>query len=111
MKNKQIPKDCCLKSFDGKILGKLNRYITCKVTYSSGGHQNNVFEEMDTLAEWWKTYRSETKEVLIILIDTDVIKKFIMIKDKYSNIRNIMVFNHIEFQLSMIENYYIDERV
>jgi hypothetical protein len=57
MKKKNIQKDCCLKSFDGKITGKFNGYISAKVSYGSGGHQDNVFEEMDVLAEWWSKYK------------------------------------------------------
>lgn len=109
MKIQGIQKDCCLKSFDGKITGKFNGFITAKVSYGSGGHQDNVFEEMDTIAEWWKKYKSEADEILIVLIDTDLITKLVRIKDKYMNINNIMIFNHIEFQQYMIDLYHIDE--
>jgi hypothetical protein len=109
MKIKKIQKDCCLKSFDGKISGKFDGFIAAKVAYGSGGHQDNVFEEMDTIAEWWKNYKSETGEILIVLIDTDLITKITRIKEKYRNVKNIMVFNHIEFQQYMINTYYTDE--
>lgn len=109
MKIKKIQKDCCLKSFDGKISGKFDGFIAAKVAYGSGGHQDNVFEEMDTIAEWWKNYKSETGEILIVLIDTDLITKITRIKEKYRNVKNIMVFNHIEFQQYMISTYYTDE--
>ena len=109
MKIKQIQKDCCLKSFDAKISGKISGFIAAKVAYGSGGHQDNVFEEMDILAEWWKKYKSESEEILIILIDTDLIKKYTTLKEKFSNINNVRVFNHIEFQEYVINTYYIDE--
>jgi hypothetical protein len=109
MIKKQIPKDCCLKSFDAKISGKINGFISAKVAYGSGGHQDNVFEEMDTLAGWWEKYKTKTKEFLIILIDTDLIKKFTIIKEKYKKVNNIKVFNHIEFQQYMINSFYTDE--
>ena len=64
---------------------------------------------MDTIAEWWKNYKSETGEILIVLIDTDLITKITRIKEKYRNVKNIMVFNHIEFQQYMISTYYTDE--
>ena len=111
MKIKQIQKDCCLKSFDAKISGKISGFIAAKVAYGSGGHQDNVFEEMDILAEWWKKYKSESEEILIILIDTDLIKKYTTLKEKFSNINNVMVFNHIEFQEYVINTYYIDESI
>jgi hypothetical protein len=109
MKNNKISKDCCLKSFDGKISGKVNGFITAKVSYGYGGHQDNVFEEMDTIAEWWKKYKYESKDILIILIDTDLTKKFKTLIQKYNDVKNVMVFNHIEFQQYMIDTYYIDD--
>lgn len=111
MKIKEIPKDCCFKSFDAKISGKLSGFITAKVAYGSGGHQDNVFEEMDTLAGWWEKYKSESEEFLIILIDTDLITKLTTIKEKYKNVNNVKVFNHLEFQEYMINSYYNDESV
>lgn len=105
MLKKSIPMDCCLKSFDGKITGKMSGYITAKVSYGSGGHQDNVFEEMDTIAEWWKTHKCNTDEILVILIDTDLTTKFIRLKEKYNNEINIMVFNHIDLQNYIITNY------
>ena len=83
----------------------MNGFISAKVAYGGGGHQDNVFEEMDTLAEWWKKYKYETGEILIVLIDTDLITKCTRIKEKYNNVNNIMVFNHI-FQQYMINTYY-----
>ena len=111
MKIKQIQKDCCLKSFDAKISGKINGFISAKVAYGSGGHQDNVFEELDTLSEWWKKYKSGSEELLVILIDTDLINKITTIKEKYSSVNNVKVFNHIEFQQYMISKYYIDESI
>jgi hypothetical protein len=99
----------CLKSFDGKITGKVDGYITAKVVLGSGGHQDNVFEEMDTIAEWWKTHRSKTKEIFILLIETNSIKKIDRLKKKYCNVDNVMFFNHIEFQEYMIRTYHGDE--
>lgn len=109
MKSKTIPKDCCLKSFDGLISGKMNGYISAKVAYGNGGHQDNVFEEMDVISEWWKTYKLNTTEILVLLIDTDLKDKFKRIKEKYNDIQNIMVYNHIELQEYIINKYYSDD--
>jgi len=111
MKKEKFSKDYCLKSFDAKISGKINGFISAKVAYGSGGHQDNVFEELDTLAEWWKKYKSGSEELLIILIDTDLIDKTTTIKKKYSSVNNVKIFNHIEFQQYMISEYYIDESI
>lgn len=108
MKEKNISKDSCLKSFDGKLLGKINGYIAAKVSFGSGGHQDNVFEEMDTLAEWWYNYKKDTDEYLIILIDTDLEDKFNRIKLKYEICNNIQIFNHYDFQEYIISKYYIN---
>ena len=108
MNEKSIYKDCCLKSFDAKFTGEMNGFIAAKVSYGNGGHQDNVFEEMDTLGEWWKKYKSETGETLILLIDTNLTQKVLRLKKKYHNKNNIMVFNHIDFQEYIINKYYIE---
>lgn len=100
-----ITKDNCLKSFDGKISGNINGYISAKVSYGGGGHQDNVFGEMDDLSNWWKTYKSDMDEILIVLIDTDLITKLNILKKKYDNVKNIMICNHIEFQQYIIDIY------
>lgn len=110
MKKKKIAKDCCLKSFDGKITGKFNGYISAKVAYGSGGHQDNVFEEMDVIAEWWSKFKINDDEHLILLVDTDLLDKFQSIRVKYEKISNIHIFNHYEFQEYVICNYY-DESI
>ena len=66
---------------------------------------------MDTLSEWWKKYKYDSEEILIILIDTDLIKKYTILKEKFKNINNLKIFNHIEFQHYMINTYYIDESI
>jgi len=112
MKAQKIKKDCCLKSFDGLIQGKMAGYISAKVAFGSGGHQDNVFEEIDTVAEWWDTNKSTaTQEFLVLLIDTNLEEKFARIKEKYDQVENILVFNHHEFQEYIIERYYSSESV
>lgn len=111
MKQNKVQKDCCLKSFDGKIEGVLNGFIAAKVAFGSGGHQDNVFEEMDTIAEWWKNYKCGIEETLIVLIDTDLKSKFDRLKEKYNNINNIMFCNHIEFQQFVIDTYHTDASI
>ena len=64
MKQKKITKDCCLKSFDGKITGKMKGYISAKVAYGNGGHQDNVFKEFDIIAEWWSKFKQNASEFL-----------------------------------------------
>lgn len=98
MKDKSISKDLCLKSFDAEISGKINGFVCAKVCYGSGGHQDNVFEEMDIVCEWWKEYKFNTNEILVILIDTDLEKKQLRLKEKFDGINNIKIFNHIDFQ-------------
>ena len=104
MKDKSISKDSCLKSFDAEISGKINGFVCAKVCYGSGGHQDNVFEEMDAQCEWWKKYKFNTNEILVILIDTDLTKKQSRLKEKFDGINNIKIFNHIEFQQYLLKS-------
>lgn len=98
VKNLNIAKDCCLKSFDAVIEGRISGYISAKVAFGNGGHQDNVFEEMDVIAEWWKKYKAESSEFLVLLIDTDLTEKFNRVKEKYSDVKNILVCDHYDFQ-------------
>ena len=111
MRDKKIPKDECFKSFDGKITGKIKGYITAKVAFGNGGHQDNVFEEMDTIAEWWGKYKADSTDLLVLLIDTDLLDKFSRIKKKYQNTKNILVYNHIDLQEYIINTYYSVESI
>ena len=105
MRTENIKKIDCLKSFDGEISGKFHGYIAAKVTFGAGGHQDNVFEEMGTIAEWWKTHRSNSEKILIVLIDTDLDSKFDDLKKKYTKVDNVKIFNHVSFQQYMIDTY------
>lgn len=105
-KQKKINKDTCLKSFDGSIAGSLNGYLTAKVCFGKGGHQDNVFEEEDTIANWWKNNKNnEEKNYIVILIDTDQESQFNNLKNKYNDVNNILIFNHVQFQQYIIKNY------
>ena len=104
---RNIPNDCTLKSFDARINGVINGFLSAKVVMGNGGHQDNVFREMDELANWWQTHRNNSPEILVLLIDTNLTGKFDEIKEKYSDVENIKVFNHITFQTYIIENYQI----
>jgi len=106
IKEKKINLNSCLKSFDGKIQGNMSGFITSKITYANGGHQDNVFAEIYTLCDWWNNYKaSDTNEYLIALIETDLSRQLNDLKEKYITISNIKIFSHIEFQQYMIDNY------
>lgn len=106
MKQNNIEKDDCLKSFDGKVQGNMSGFITSKITYDTGGHQDNVFEEINTLCEWWNNYKAtDTNEYLIALIDTDLSRQLNALKKKYITNSNIKIFSHVEFQQYIIDNY------
>jgi len=105
MKTKCIQKDDCLKSFDARIGGKINGFISSKISFGKGGHQDNAFIEQDNYANWWKTYKNNSDDILVLLIDTDLEKQFKRLKLKYNNIKNILVCNHVEFQEYIIERF------
>lgn len=101
--NRGINNSECLKSFDGKITGKIEGYIFLKVTIGNGGHQDNVFEEANIMGEWMLKYNDSSK-LYVLLIDTNLHKQFDNIKNKYHK-NNILVVNHIEFQQYLIKTY------
>ena len=106
MKQCNISKNVCLKSFDAKITGKCTGYISAKISFGNGGHQDNVFEELDTMAELWRTFKKDSEDLLILLIDTDLIDKFENLGKKYKECANIYIFNHYDFQKFIIDKYY-----
>ena len=106
IKKRNINLSDCLKSFDAKITGKISGWIFAKIVIGSGGHQDNVFEEASTLCEWIIKF-SDKNDIYIILIDTDLLHKFDRLKEKYSNIDNLIIGNHIEIQQYFIVNYSI----
>lgn len=103
IKKGNIKKDNCLKSFDGKIEGEMKGWIFAKVVYGNGGHQDNVFEEADILCDWVKKYN--TTDTFVLLIDTDLDKKLKILKDKYNDVKKLLIMNHYEFQEYVITNY------
>lgn len=68
MKLLQNKKSDCLKSFDGKISGKIDGWIFAKVVIGNGGHQDNVFEEADVFCKWIQEYGDNTSILLCLLI-------------------------------------------
>ena len=106
MKQDDIKKDMCLKSFDAQISGKMIGFISAKVTMRTGGHQDNVFAEMDTLADWWVKHKNGSEEILVLLVDTDLVDKFSVIEEKYRQYSNILMFDHCAFQKYMIDKHF-----
>jgi hypothetical protein len=105
IRTRGIPKNECLKSFDGRITGRMNGWIFAKVVYGSGGHQDNVFEEADTICNWVSRFReSHHNDLFVILIDTDLQRKYETLKTKYSGVNGLLIMNHVEFQQYVIAN-------
>lgn len=100
---KKMKKHDCLKSFDGRISGKINGWLFAKITFSSGGHQDNVFDEAHQMCRWVIKY-SESNLLFVILIDTDLKKQFDNLKNTYSN-PNLLITNHIGLQEYFINNF------
>ena len=103
IKERKICKSDCLKSFDGKISGQIEGWIFAKVVFKNGGHQDNVFEEADHLCRWIQTF--QRLETYILLIDTNLFDKYTILKEKYQNVKNIFITNHVEFQQYILDNY------
>lgn len=107
MYKKKICKEDCLKSFDAKMSGKMRGWVFAKVVIGIGGHQDNVFEEIESLCRWITTHKNNTKETFLFLIDTDQDKKVNCIKRKYRELKNLLIMNHYEFQDHVIKNFEI----
>jgi hypothetical protein len=103
--NNKIKSKECLKSFDAIFNGKINGWIFAKIVIGNGGHQDNVFEEANIFCDWVSIYGNK-KELFIVLIDTNLIDKYNQIIDKYKEIPNLLVGNHIKVQQYIIDNYY-----
>ena len=89
----------CLKSFDGKISGKINGWLFAKIVLGEGGHQDNVYDEVYNLCEWIIKYNSlKHNDLFIILIDTNLIIKLDELTKKYTDVNNIIIGNHITIQ-------------
>ena len=97
-------KNSCLKSFDAEITGQIKGYVFAKVVYGNGGHQDNVFEEAYTFADWVSNF-GKPDLLYVLLIDTDLTSKFEQIKIKAVEQKNLLVVNHVEFQQYIIDNY------
>jgi len=97
IKTQNISKNTCLKSFDARIQGTIQGWIFAKIVFGIGGHQDNVFEEADTLCLWVNQF-GDSSHLYVVLIDTDLHSKITCLKEKYKEIKNIFIGNHIEFQ-------------
>lgn len=98
-----------LKSFDGEIRGKMKGFISSKISFGNGGHQDNVFAEQNRYGDWWILNINDKNNKLVLLIDTDKKNQITILKEKFNNVNNILVCNHIEFQQYIIDTYSMDE--
>ena len=85
------------RSLDGVVTGKLSGYLFCKVILGQGPTQSNSWNEAELLLQW--AIKNKYKNNLIFLIDTDMFSKFEEFKLAAEGFSNLLVFNHIEFQL------------
>lgn len=93
-----------LKSFDARIIGKIKGWIFIKFVYGNGGHQDNVFNELNEYCEWCVKFGKE--ELYIGLIETNLIDEFDRLKKKYQYTKNILLCDHRELQKFIIANSY-----
>lgn len=99
-----MDKNSCLKSFDGRIHGNVNGWIFAKVVFGNGGHQDNVFEEAHNYSEWVGNF-GQSEHIYVVLIDTNLEAQFKELKEKYTEQKNLLIVNHVEFQHYMIQNF------
>lgn len=102
----KIKKTSCLKIIDGEISGKLTGYIFAKITFTEGGHQDNVFEEARQFGDWAiLNSMSNTDKIYCLLIDTDLDKQLTDLKERFKSNKNIWVVNHVELQEKIISSF------
>jgi hypothetical protein len=99
----KVNKDDCLKSFDGKIEGKMTGWTFNKVSYGSGGHQDNVFREAHEFCDWVIAHRMDDDYIYVVIIDTDQTKKMNTLKKKKNT--KLLIVDHFEFQQYVIEKF------
>ena len=84
------------RSIDAVISGKLTGYVFCKVILGKGSTQENSWKEAKSLIQW--AIKSEFKENLIFLIDTDNELEFTKLQLSVVDFNNIKVLSHVSFQ-------------
>lgn len=105
-KDKDVDKMECLKSFDAKIkIGDKIGWITSKIVYDSGGHQDNVFRELRDFCDWARVFGDKTKNIFIALVDTNLDKEIQELKSSYKRYSHIWIENHITFQKRLIKSF------
>jgi len=97
-------KNDCLKSFDGRISGKISGWIFAKVVYGMGGHQDNVFEEAHTFCHWVKNF-GKADQLYVVLIDTDLVAAFQTLKNAFVGIDHLLITNHVDFQKYIVSRF------
>jgi hypothetical protein len=103
---KSVHFDKRLKSFDGRVSGKMEGWLFAKVVFGTGGHQDNVFKEVEVLINWCiHVYKRKNHEIFIILIDGDNHIKVKKIQEKYKEYDLFLIVNHIQFQEYIVLNY------
>lgn len=105
-KQEKILKNDCLKSFDAKISGAINGWVFAKVVVGDGGHQDNVFVEAYEFCNW-VTNHGDKSELFILLIDTNLTQKLSILQEKFINIDNLIIGDHIAIQEYFIKKYSI----
>ena len=101
---RKFMKNDCLKSFDGRISGKISGWIFAKVVYGMGGHQDNVFEEAHTFCHWVKKF-GKTDQLYVVLIDTDLVSAFQSLKNAFEGIDHLLITNHVDFQKYIVSRF------
>jgi hypothetical protein len=102
---KNIQKSDCQKSLDGKILGNFTGYITAKVVLGCGGHQDNVYKELDSYIKIWTTYNLQENLILLIDHNDESRSRFDELYERTMEYPNIYVFDTYTFRLFIMENF------
>ena len=91
-----------LKSFDGRIEGKVNGWIFAKVVVGSGGHQDNVKNEAVEFGDWAVKYGDPSLDHVMLIDGDEVASDLVdMLEARYIDYPNIYAVNHIDLQTKL----------
>lgn len=84
-----------LKSFDYKLTGLMNGWCMAKVVHGRGGHQDNVYTEIEELCRWVEEHGHRYPLTFFIAVIDGDCDRVLELKKRYTK---ILIGNHMDIQ-------------